>query len=147
MNADAASARTLNRLIVACKDDITVFDAAARVVGDPTQKERLRIASVARVRFVGDLAMAVIGAGGVPSKHGSLRVAIATWLGRLKTVMGGKHDGDAYARCARVEAQTAELYADALRSPLQDDAHFGVLRQRAEVDRNRRELKWMRDLS
>lgn len=140
---DRATCNVLNRLIVACHDDIRAQRATANMVsGD---REAALVASVTkRTAFAGELAALVRSLGGTASDGGSLFEGARMLLGRARFLMIGNHPGDSYSAAARVERKTADLYERALKSSLPESARPVVERQRTDIEEQYTELHKLR---
>ena len=134
----------LNRLIVAGWSEIVALEAASRIVDGAERRAALREQIRRRVIFRHDLAAAVTALGGVPAQHAPVAPRVAAAARRLRELAIGPHAGDAYAVCARATERAASAYAEALTLELPPDVMFGVERQQAEIEWDRRELRRLR---
>lgn len=139
-----AVSSALNRLIIAGRSEIMVLAAAARIVHGAERRGRLRAQVERRIVFQHDLAAGVTALGGVPATHASSGTWLAVRGRRVRQVLIGPHEGDAYAACARSTEKTATAYAKVLTLGLPPDVEFGVASQYAEVEWDRRELRRLR---
>jgi hypothetical protein len=140
----------LNRLVVACRDEVIPLEAAALVMGHGERRARLVQQSRRRVIFLRDLCAGVTALGEVPTLAPSYGARLSGALRGVREFFTGKHVGDAYAACARATAKTAQAYSAVLRLKLPDDARFGIERQYAEIELDRvelRRLRWGANLS
>jgi uncharacterized protein (TIGR02284 family) len=134
----------LNRLIVAGRGEILVLAVAARIIDGADRRARLREQAKRRRVFQRDLSAAVTALGGVPATHAASGARLAVAGRRVRELLLGPHEGDAYADCARATEMTATAYAKALRLALPDDVAFGVERQYGEIEWDRSELRRLR---
>jgi uncharacterized protein (TIGR02284 family) len=134
----------LNRLIVAGRGEIMALEVAARIVSDMERRARLREQIERRLTFQRDLTAGVTALGGVPATRAASGARLAAAARRVRELMIGPHDGDAYAVCARASARTATAYAKALKLQLPADVTFGLERQYAEVEWDCSELRRVR---
>ena len=132
----------MNRLIVACKEDILAEKDAIRAVHDPAVADHLRLQAQQRSTFVDELHHAIVTLGGRPATEASALSWGRSILRHLRALVGGWHEGDGYAGMVHAEERTAKVYLDALSGWLPDDARFGVKRQltliEADLDEARR---------
>lgn len=134
----------LNRLIVAGRGEIMALVAAARIVDDAERHARLRQQVERRLTFQRDLTAAVSTLGGVPAMYAAGGAMLAARARRVRELMIGPHDGDAYAVCARATERTETAYSKALKLRLPADVAFGLERQSTEIEWDRRELRRLR---
>jgi uncharacterized protein (TIGR02284 family) len=134
--------RALNRASVACQNEVTALEPAARRMGGE-RGARLRLQSARRAAFVQDLAKGVVALGGVPATGPSFGARLSAVLRRVRELATGPHQGNHYIACEDATARTANAYSRALGLKLPSDVHFGVERQFAEVDFDRKELHWL----
>ena len=134
----------LNRLIIAGRNEIITLEEAARVVDGAERRSRLRQQAKRRAIFRRDLALALNALGGVPAQHASGMARLAVGARRIRRLLMGPHDGDAYALCARATERTATAYAKALKLTLPADVRFGVESQYDEIEWDRGELRRLR---
>lgn len=134
----------LNRLIIADRDEGLALDAAARVVRGAERRQRLLQQALRRSVFQRDLGAAITGLGGVPAESASYRAKIGSAARRIRQVLTGPHEGDAYASCARAAERTSVAYSRALRSTLPPDVRFGVQRAFSEIEWDCAELRRLR---
>jgi uncharacterized protein (TIGR02284 family) len=134
--------RALNRLSIACQNEVTALEPAARRMGGE-RGARLRLQSARRATFVQDLAKGVIALGGVPALGPSYGARMSAALRRVRELATGPHQGNHYIACEHAAEKTANAYARVLRSKLPGDVQFGVERQFAEVEFDRKEMHWL----
>lgn len=145
LKASSRSVRSaLNCLIVAGRGEIIALDAGARVVDDTERRTRLREQAQRRAVFRRDLAAAVTALGGVPAPRATGSARFAAGARRVRELMIGPHEGDAYAACAHATEMTVTAYAKALKLELPADVKFGVERQYAEIEWDWHELRRLR---
>lgn len=125
--------RVLNRLIVACADDIHAQTTAASVVSGNGRRDRLNDSARRRETFVDELSELVRAGGGRPARDGTFGESLRGTFRQLRALVVGHNTGDAYAWCEHVEASTVESYERALAGRLPDGAREVVLRQYAEI--------------
>jgi hypothetical protein len=133
----------LNRLLVVCRSEERALGRAASGLRGE-RRARLRQQESRRLTFQGDLCAGIVALGGRPETGRSLSarlLAAATGLG--ERLLGGRTESP-YAACARATERTERAYAKALRVALPTDVHFGIERQHAEIEFDRRELRWLR---
>jgi uncharacterized protein (TIGR02284 family) len=135
---------TLNRLLVADRDERLALDEAAGIVRGPERRARLSQQGQRRRVFERDLSRAIVALGGVPSTAVSYRARMGKAARKLRSLLSGPHEGDAYAACARAAVRTSDAYARALRSKLPSDVRFGVEREFSEIEWDRLELGRLR---
>ena len=133
--------RVLNRLIVACRDDIHAQTTAASAVSGNVRRDRLNDSARRRETFVDELSELVRTAGGHPARDGTIGESLRGTFRQLRALVIGHHTGDAYAWCQQVGAATAESYERALAGRLPDGARDVVLRQYAEITADGEEFK------
>jgi uncharacterized protein (TIGR02284 family) len=134
----------LNRLAVACRDEVISLEAAARILERGERRARLIKQARRRVIFGRDLSAGVVALGGVPATAPSSAARLSDVLRGVRQLLTGPHLGDAYAACARATEKTEQAYGTALRSDLPDDARFGIERQYVEIELDRKELRRLR---
>lgn len=125
--------RVLNRLIVACSDDIHAQTTAAAVVSGSWRRDRLNDSARRRETFVDELSELVRSAGGRPAHDGTIGESVRGGFRQLRALVVGHNSGDAYGWCHQVGAMTAESYVRALAGHLPDGARDVVLRQYEEI--------------
>jgi uncharacterized protein (TIGR02284 family) len=132
----------LNRLVIAGFDEVVALEAAALVLRGTERKMRLIQQARRRAVFRRDLSAAVVKLGGLPANHGSYAESFRGGLRKLRALLAGAHEGDAdaYAACVRAAERSARAYSKALDLNLPDAMRFGLKRQLAEVELDRREL-------
>lgn len=133
--------RVLNRLIVACSDDIHAQTTAAAVVNGNARRDRLNDSARRRETFVEELSELVRTAGGQPARDGTIGESVRGTFRQLRALVVGHHTGDAYAWCEQVEATTSEAYESALAGRLPDGAREVVMRQYDEIAADGEEFK------
>lgn len=133
--------RVLNRLIVACRDDMHAQTSAASVVSGTVRRDRLNDSARRRETFVDELSELVRTAGGQPARDGTFGESMRGTFRQLRALVIGNHTGDAYGWCKHVGADTAESYERALEGRLPDGARDVVLRQYAEITADGEEFK------
>jgi len=136
--------RALNRLIVACLNEIAALNAAVNVIHRGPGASRLQRQSHRRGVFRQDLVAGVVALRGVPARKTSMLANLRSSMRDLKGLLSGPHEGDAYEACARTTARSARAYSAALALDLPSDMRFGVERQYAEIESDREELRRMR---
>src|SRR6478736_1692181 len=134
----------LNRLVVADLGEGLVLSAAAVVVQGSDARRRLLHQVLRRSVFEGDLSTAIIALGGRPIRKGSYRAKVMAVARRIRQLLVGGHEGDAYAACARATQKTSAAYIRALRLELPADVRFGVEQELFEIQRDRVELGRLR---
>lgn len=139
-----AVCEALNRLIRAGLGEIITLEAGAGIVDGTDRRARLREQIQRRVVFQRDLTAAVTALGGVPATHATGGARLAAGARRIRHLMIGPHEGDAYATCARATEKAATAYAQALKRQLPADVRFGIERQYAEVEWDHGELRRLR---
>jgi uncharacterized protein (TIGR02284 family) len=130
----ASARRTLNKLIVACREDALAEGDAARAVRDKAVAVRLREQARQRSAFIDDLGRGVRSLGGRPAAEASGMAWVRSIGRHLRALVGGWHEGDGYAGLVHAEERTARAYADALSGWLPDDARYGVKLQLARIE-------------
>jgi uncharacterized protein (TIGR02284 family) len=135
--------RALNRLSVACQDEVTALEPAARRLGGE-RGARLSMQSARRAVFVRDLAAGVLELGGVPAKQPSYGARVSAALRGVRELATGVHQGSHYVACEHAAENTADAYSSALGLELPPDVRFGLERQFAEVSFDQKELHWLR---
>ena len=143
-NSTRSLGSALNRIMLACRDEVIPLDSAARLMEGSERKLRLLRQSQRRTVFLRDLGAAVIALGGVPASGASSRARLLGELRGIRALLAGYHSGDAYAACARATENTASAYFAALQSELPADIRFGLERQYAEIEVDRGELRRLR---
>jgi len=133
----------LNRLAIACHDEVLALDSAARKFGGE-RGARLRHQSARRGIFLGDLRAGVLALKGVPAAGASYRAQLSDALRSVTELVTGPQQRAAYVSCARTTERTARAYTRALGLDLPADVRFGLVRQQAEIDNDSRELRWLR---
>jgi uncharacterized protein (TIGR02284 family) len=131
----------MNRLILACKDDARAQDAAATIVHGQGAREHLRECADERRAFVRELGAIVHERGGTARTNGSASAGVFELFRFGRAAVIGTNDGDTYGMCARVEARTAEAYAEALLLELPAVVRAVVERQQVEIQRDSAELR------
>jgi hypothetical protein len=142
-NSARTVSRALNRLSVACQDEVTALEPAARRMGGE-RGARLKMQSARRAVFVHDLAAGVLALGGVPSTRPSYGARVSAALRSVRELATGVHQGTHYVACEHAAENTAEACSNALGLDLPDDVRFGLERQLAEVSFDQKELHWLR---
>jgi hypothetical protein len=135
--------RAINRLAVACHDEVLALDAAARNLGGE-RGARLRYQSARRAVFLTDLRRGVLALGGVPASGASYYARTRSALCAGRELVTGSDRVKAYVDCMRATLKTANAYANALGLELPPDARFGMESQQAEIQFDHRELRWLR---
>jgi len=135
--------RALNRLVVACHDEVLALDSAARLLGGE-RGARLVQQSSRRGVFLGDLRTGILALAAAPARGSSYRARLSGALRSVEALVIGPRRGRAYVSCALATARTARAYSRALRIDLPPDVRFGLARQQAEVDFDAQELRWLR---
>jgi uncharacterized protein (TIGR02284 family) len=144
-NSSSSVARSaLNRLVVACRDEVMALDAAALMARDSECMAQLQQQSRRRAAFRRDLSAGVLALGGVPAKTASYRARLSSALRSLRGFLSVPHQGEAYAACARAAEKTTLAYSTALCLDLPNDVRFSVECQQMEVEFDHRELKRLR---
>lgn len=133
----------MNRLAVVCHDEVLALDTAAGALGGE-RGARLRHQASRRGVFLGDLRKGVLALGGVPARGASYWARVSGALRAAGDIVTGPQRVSAYVNCARATQKTADTYAKALGLELPADVRFGVEQQRAEVEVDRQELRWLR---
>jgi hypothetical protein len=134
--------RALNRLAIACHDEVLALDSAAtKFAGE--RAARLRQQSSRRGVFLGDLRAAVLALSGIPATGPSYGAKLSGTLRSVAELVMGPHQRAAYVRCARMTARTARACSRALGLDLPTDVRFDLVRQQAEVDFDSQELRWL----
>jgi uncharacterized protein (TIGR02284 family) len=136
--------RVLNRLIVACSDDMHAQTSAASVVSGNGRRDRLNDSARRRETFVDELSELVRAAGGEPARSGTLGESLRGTFRQVRALVIGHNSGDAYAWCHQVGAATAESYEKALAGQLPKNARAVVLRQYEEIAADGDEFKRQR---
>ncbi|HET7539603.1 MAG TPA: hypothetical protein VFK05_07020 [Polyangiaceae bacterium] len=134
----------LNRLVVADLDEGLVLGAAAVVVQGSEARRRLLHQVLRRRVFEGDLSKAITALGGRPIRKGSYRAKVTAVAQRIRQILVGGHEGDAYAACARATEKTSAAYTRALRLELPADVRFGLEQELFEIQCDRLELGRLR---
>src|SRR5688500_12019852 len=98
--------RSLNRLLIACREEGRALDTGAGLLLGP---ERAGLLHQSRRRgiFRRDLRASVVRLGGDPAKGGSPAAQLSGALWSLQILLGGAHTGDVYRACARAAERTA----------------------------------------
>ena len=125
--------RVLNRLIVACSDNIHALTTAAAVVSGSGRRDRLNDSARRRETFVDELSELVRAGGGRPSRDGTIGESLRGTYRQLRALVIGHNSGDAYGWCHHVGAATEESYVRALADRLADGERDIVLRQYEEI--------------
>ncbi len=136
--------RGLNRLIVAGRGEIMALGTALRMVDGNERCALLREQIERRLIFQRDLMAAVTELGGDPATHPAPGARLSAAARRVRELLIGPHDGDAYAVCARATETTANAYSKALKLDLPSDVAFGLERQYAEIEWDHCELRRLR---
>ncbi len=131
----------MNRLIRACVDDASAHLDAAGVVRGAGDRDALRSSAGDRDLFVRELRAIVERHGGAARRDGSLLRRLRVYAHHARAVLVGFNDGDAYLDCARLEAETARLYAVALDLRLPNDARSIVEHQRDTIAQDEARLR------
>jgi hypothetical protein len=134
--------RALNRASLACQDELTALEPAARRMGGE-RGARLRLQSARRTAFARDLAAGVVALGGIPVAGPSYGARLSAALRRVRELVTGPHHGNHYIACEHAAERTANAFSRALDLKLPSDVHFGVERQFAEADFDQKELHWL----
>lgn len=134
----------LNRLVVANLDESLVLGAAALVMQASQSRRRLSHQVLRRGVFEGDLSKAITALGGTPTRKGSYRAKVTATARRIRQILVGGHEGDAYAACARATEKTSAAYTRTLRSTLPADVRFGVEQELREIQLDHLELVRLR---
>jgi uncharacterized protein (TIGR02284 family) len=141
---DAACA-VMNRLILACEEDILVHGAAARTVKDLFARDLFVERTRRRALFVEELSTLIVALAGTPrageaefgQRAGLVRRSLALFRGFLNVF----HDGHAYDACIRIEAETERVYNQVLHCRLPAEARTVIARQHLEVADDRAKLR------
>jgi len=136
--------RGLNRLIVAGRGEIMVLGTALRIVDGSERRALLREQIERRLTFQRELMAEVSELGGDPATHPAPHARLSAAARRVRELLIGPHDGDAYAVCARATETTANAYSKALKLHLPADVTLGLESQYAEVEWDYRELRRLR---
>jgi uncharacterized protein (TIGR02284 family) len=132
---------SMNRLVLACKDDIMAEEDARSAVRDGALAAELGVRARERALFVEDLQRAILSLGGNPSRRASPAAWARSLVRHVRAFVGGPHEGDAYAAITHADERTARAYLHALSRSLPDDARFGVKQQLAWVEADRDEAR------
>jgi hypothetical protein len=135
--------RALNRLSVACHDEMLTLEAAALRFGGE-RGSRLRQQASRRAVFVRDIQAGVLALGGVPATGPSYGAKLTVLLRSLSALVMHPQKRTAYVSCTRMTARTAHAYARVLDLELPADVRFGLGQQQAEIDVDSQELRWLR---
>jgi hypothetical protein len=135
--------RAINRLAVACHNEVLALDSAAHTLGGD-RGARLRHQASRRAVFLADLRSGVLALGGVPASGASYYAKASGALRAGRDFMTGPDRVSAYVNCMRATQKTVNAYSKALRLELPPDARFGMESQRAEIEFDHRELRWLR---
>jgi uncharacterized protein (TIGR02284 family) len=126
--------RVLNRLIVACNDDIHAQTSAAAVVSGSGKRDRLNDSARRRETFVDELVELVRAGGGRPTQEGAtFGESLRGSFRQLRALVIGHNTGDAYGWCTQVGGSTCAAYERALAGSLPDGARETVRRQYEEI--------------
>ena len=136
--------RGLNRLIVAGRGEIMVLNTALRSMDGGERRARLREQLERRLSFQREVMAAVTALGGVPATHPAPYALLSAAARRVRELLIGPHDGDAYAVCARATETTANAYSKVLKLHLPADVTFGLERQYTQIEWDHRELRRLR---
>ena len=136
--------RVLNGLVAACYDDMRVQAAASRAVIAGERQHRLEDHVQRRATFIHELGELIEDLGGTARERGSVVELALDSLQRVRHLVIGKHTGDAYTACARVEGKTEDLYEGAMAGGLPDYVRLVVERQHAEISSNSQEFRRLR---
>jgi uncharacterized protein (TIGR02284 family) len=137
-------ARSLNRIVVACRDEAIVINSAAHTLSDAKRRAYLRQQTRRRRSFRRDLADRIIDLGGAPAARASFHVRLAGVLHRVWGFMAGAHPADTYAACARATSNTAHACAKALQLELPAGIRLDIARKYTEVETELKELRRLR---
>lgn len=135
--------RAINRLAVACHDEVLALDAAARKLGGE-RGARLRYQAARRAVFLTDIRRGVLALGGVPASGASYYARTTSVLRAGCEFVTGSDRVNAYVHCMRATLKTVNAYANALGLELPADARFGMESQQAEIQFDHRELSRLR---
>jgi uncharacterized protein (TIGR02284 family) len=136
---------TLNRLIIACREDILAERDAERATRDPAGRDRLHEQTQQRHAFIHDLGAVVHRLGGAVAQQAGTLAWLRSLARQVRALVAGWNEGDGYRACAEAEQRTVRTYAAAL-STLPPDARFGVKQQLAQVEEDLEEARHLRAL-
>ena len=136
--------RAMSRVLIACQEDILVAGDAQYAASDGALIEHLRAQAVDRGVFVAELRRELLARGAMPSERASSMAWLRSIGRHARALVGGWHEGDAYAALVHAEERTAQAYIDALAGWLPADARFGLTRQLARINDDLEEARVQR---
>jgi uncharacterized protein (TIGR02284 family) len=116
----------MNRLMLACHEDIIVLRAAEKIVSDPARRVRLKQQLFRHSKFLSDLEVNIASLGGVAVSRASYAARFRASWRRIRGIFGHSRERNALAACLEAEARTEAAYAAALLIPLSLDARQGI---------------------
>lgn len=137
----------LNRLAVACRDDIIARSSTWRGGLSDTEQVAIEAQVGKRLDFIDELHELVFRLGGRFVNRGSHFARAHRALHELVVLVSGRHLGDEYERCARAEVHAARVYDEVLgHRDLPMLIRLVVERQQEEIVHDRDALKQLRYL-
>jgi hypothetical protein len=124
-----------------CREDLAMQSEAAKVVRGGESRNDLLARCKRRRIFIDQLATEVCVLDGKARAAVALPDDSCAALRRARSRVIGRHDGDIYAACARVEVDTAERYAAVRLASLPQHAARLVARQHVEIEQDRNDLR------
>jgi uncharacterized protein (TIGR02284 family) len=144
-SSSRATRATLNRLLVAARDESIALHEAVRYVEGTEARRWLLQLALRRDAVQRDLANDVVNLGGAPERALSFRARWGSWQRAVSRLLLGPHQGDAYDCCARAAARTSRAYSAAIDSSSTDQVRQRLERELVEVNRDcdqLRNLRW-----
>ena len=145
MKMSAGSTDVLNDLIEICVDGQKGFEAAAKVVDDPTIKDELVGYSWQRQQFAQDLRSRMKSLGEEPGHHGSVSGAVHRGWMDVKSAFGASSGHSILAECERGEDVAEKVYREAMSSGLPPEYTKVVETQYQTIQRTHDRIKALRD--
>lgn len=136
-----AACAAMNRLMIACRADLSVQKAAAATVQNLHARDDLLLRCKRRDAFITELASEIRVLGGTPGKRATLFGDLWGALRRARYFLIGDNDGDAFATCADVETTTEKKYAAARNRHFPNGCDEVIARQHDEIERDRINLR------
>jgi len=145
MTMSAGSTEVINDLIEICMDGQKGFEAAAKVVDDPTMKDELVGYSWQRQQFATDLKNRMKAFGEEPAQHGSFSGAMHRGWMDVKSAVGANSGPSILAECERGEDVAEKVYRQAMSTGLPPEYTKVVESQYQTIQRTHDRTKALRD--
>ena len=136
----------LNRLAVACRDDVIARSATTRAILTVEEREAIEAQVGRRFDFIDELHELVLRHGGRFMHRGSHLFRAHQVLHELGVFVTGRHLGDEYERCSRAETRAARIYDEVLDHDLPPAVRLVLERQQEEIVQDRDALRQLRYL-